>query len=135
MSNFSHALGILLEKHGLTQVRLSELSRVDQGSISKYFKKDYHPRVEQLNRLIAAFPDPADKAALVIGHLRDETPDDARHLIRIVNLLETPAAWEETPLQLTKERERDLQWLRGQIAINPAISEFIASTVAMMRGE
>lgn len=97
MSYFSNALSVALEGRRLLDVAAA--TGIAQPQISAYRNGTKGISTDSLEKLIQAFA-PADQAALVIAHLRDQTPPSFFEHIRIsapdVPVEESPASYGPT---------------------------------------
>lgn len=77
--NLSQAIGMLLEKRGMTQKQLAEKSNLSPTSISLLMKGHTQPRQETLNAIADAL-DVRPEYILFLSINREDVPEDRREI-------------------------------------------------------
>lgn len=137
MSFFAIALKVALERRELAQVRVAELAGINPSLFSRYLAGNVRPSQEVLERICQAFPEPIDRAEIVIAHLKDETPPSAHELVQITSLVggsvqEQPTSYIEIPIP--KAAREDFEYLMRRSQAHPEVIEWIAATVDVLKG-
>jgi transcriptional regulator with XRE-family HTH domain len=141
MSQFSNALQLILDRHNWPQAHLARMAGLEPSNIHRYFTGQHRPRFEHLQKLISALEEPQDKAALAAAHLRDELPNNAAELVRVVDLVAARKSSqmlvsEEAPpysTKCTREQSAAIEWLCEHIATDPGVWQAIRSILAVIR--
>ena len=131
------ALQRVLDAAGLPQRRFAELAEMDQGLLHRYLAGKVRPSREVMERIARAIPDEADRAAVVIAHLRDETPITAAGIIQILSLVGSSSVREDeapSSARLPAKVRKDFDFLMQLAENQPEVSDWIRSTVDVLKG-
>lgn len=138
MSYFGEALTELLERKKMTAALLSELSGVDQASISRYRKgeRTWVSPEDLASIAKVASEDPQDRAALIKAHLRDECHGPGADLIEIgirgvAELRDTPG--NVAPVRLRKDAEENFAAIRQWYVKNRNVREVVDGLGNLLR--
>lgn len=136
MSYFSTQLRSTVEKLDISRARLAELAEIPASTFHKYFHGiGRGPDVADLEKICSVIQDTHDLAALVIAHLRDETPASAEELISIISLVgRTQEQPPSSTVDLPKSVRADFEFLERMAAKHPEVVDSIRSTVRILRG-
>jgi len=122
MKLFPRVLSDLMKSR--SQADVARLSGLSQSMISHYAAGTRGITADSLSELIRAFPERSDQVRLGTAHLRDETPEDLKELIRIefvtdaVNQEQAPYGQSiESAFELLKNRAKDNPDVRELIVI------------------
>lgn len=85
MSKFSTQLQVVLERLKISQREAAKEMGIPASLFHRYYRGTFRPKPEVLEKICRILNDP-ERAELVVAHLRDETPESARDLVRIMNL-------------------------------------------------
>lgn len=138
MSYFSTELQRTLEKRSGSRAAFAQSAGIAASTFHNLYHGENSPTVSELEKICLQM-ERAERAQLVMAHLRDQVPASARELVRIVSLVDDPAAREEaardySDIKLPTKLREDFEFLMRSAVQHPAVGESIASTAKILRG-
>jgi transcriptional regulator with XRE-family HTH domain len=137
MSAFSEQLRITLDAADLSQVELSELTKISQSTISRYLKGEIKPEAEVFGQLLDAVPDSLH-FELIVARLSDELPKKYRDAVTILahgGGVVREQAGTYMPAGLAKDLRRALEHLAQEAVQQPAVRDLVVSLAKALGAE
>ncbi|HEX4085285.1 MAG TPA: hypothetical protein VHY22_10270 [Chthoniobacteraceae bacterium] len=136
MSHFSNALEIALSEYAGTRKSFALNVGIPVSTFHTYYSGKSSPSPADLAKIVEPL-DEHTRARLVIAHLRDQIPLNARDIVSVQSLIETPGAMEHAPerkVQLPPDLRADFELLERSAAESPEAADLIRSTARLFRG-